>query len=957
MSNEDYIYLHNIAPDANNYQHPKYFADSSGDTTFTSFKVNEYGHITWTGNHIIPTVTTVEDGLMTAQDKVDLEKLKNDKLEEASEEKRGLMSANDYVTLYNDNKRIGTLEAYHTADPYLHTKQEFENAELNSKAGFYKVYVDDTGHIVGRAKVTANDINSLVGSITDVASSTSNGLMSKENYIKLSKIDNNANYFTVADIPTASSTKLGLVKVKDRDEAVGYTNVYVDSDGFLHSVNTTYDVADGITAGLMSNQAYHSLFGTNNTFGSTDSTTVSNYSIVTGQYNNSNGKENVVIGGYGNTANADNQFILGEYADAQEDYLLVGGNGTKQANKNPVLSNAFYFDKNGNGEVKNFNVSERLTTNELTMKDTNGTYSDIKDLFVSEVTLKENKMNFVNANGVVATDKQLAVQEGVVNIKTLLKKTQNVIYGNSSIYSTNSGTYNINLNDFKVSNTYYVYSDYKDTTTTYYADRTNSESVTLPLEARNYFSLKHFTSTETYPDTAANSTFTTSLYSQEYYLILKVFSTPNTTSGTMRIIQELEVVLLPYKLGTTDYSEVYTTSKNTLMSKKYKRYGEYNVDEDEETWYEWKPDDGNFITPSNLQELGYKPSLGLLTNSLNATFTLGLVNDYIDTSKSATGYNMYNGFNYSEVTSTQKTNGDGLVCIQQGTFRPYKNGLMNLGTQFIAWNNIYSVNGAVSISDKKLKENISYEVLDKYMNLYEKLQTVSYKFRGDNHDRTHLGFIAQDIEKIAIEEEIDLNDLSLLCKEKISNIFEIGDDDESTLSTFVVPDSDRYTNMGMITFTYNNCDSYTINSLTITLKDKKAIKVNLADKIITSEGVTYSNENNTITINLSKKGDVLGIVFDETSSTDLSNAIITIDSNKEGIINIDFFEYNSEKENDIYNLVNFDLNDDVYGHDERYYQYSLRYTEFIPLMIEYEHRKTKELEDRISKLEDQINNK
>ena len=66
----------------------------------------------------------------------------------------------------------------------------------------------------------------------------------------------------------------------------------------------------------------------------------------------------------------------------------------------------------------------------------------------------------------------------------------------------------------------------------------------------------------------------------------------------------------------------------------------------------------------------------------------------------------------------------------------------DLGSDSYYWNNVYcySVN---QISDKNFKEDIT-PLATKYVDLFDKLNPVSFKFKGGN--RTHTGFIAQDIE-------------------------------------------------------------------------------------------------------------------------------------------------------------------------------------------------------------------
>ena len=65
-------------------------------------------------------------------------------------------------------------------------------------------------------------------------------------------------------------------------------------------------------------------------------------------------------------------------------------------------------------------------------------------------------------------------------------------------------------------------------------------------------------------------------------------------------------------------------------------------------------------------------------------------------------------------------------------------------------------------SDKRLKTNISYNHINDYKKLFSELKPVSYKYKLS--DRTYLGFIAQDVENIL--QENNLNDNSLIKKDE-----------------------------------------------------------------------------------------------------------------------------------------------------------------------------------------------
>lgn len=83
-------------------------------------------------------------------------------------------------------------------------------------------------------------------------------------------------------------------------------------------------------------------------------------------------------------------------------------------------------------------------------------------------------------------------------------------------------------------------------------------------------------------------------------------------------------------------------------------------------------------------------------------------------------------------------------------FVPFDDTTQNLGDSNYYWNNGYInhvyTNNAISTSDSRLKTDISYD-LSKYDGVIDNLKPASYKFKTDSS--THLGFIAQDVEKVA----------------------------------------------------------------------------------------------------------------------------------------------------------------------------------------------------------------
>lgn len=87
------------------------------------------------------------------------------------------------------------------------------------------------------------------------------------------------------------------------------------------------------------------------------------------------------------------------------------------------------------------------------------------------------------------------------------------------------------------------------------------------------------------------------------------------------------------------------------------------------------------------------------------------------------------------------------------------------------WRNCYLTNQPNVSSDRNLKDNIKYlEDDDIYMKLFMKLLPCSFMYKNienaDNHDRTHVGFIAQDVESAMEELGLTSLDFAGFCKDQ-----------------------------------------------------------------------------------------------------------------------------------------------------------------------------------------------
>ena len=86
------------------------------------------------------------------------------------------------------------------------------------------------------------------------------------------------------------------------------------------------------------------------------------------------------------------------------------------------------------------------------------------------------------------------------------------------------------------------------------------------------------------------------------------------------------------------------------------------------------------------------------------------------------------------------------------------------------FNNVYAKqfyqNGtAISTSDKRKKKSIK-DLAKQYIEFFKNLRPRTFKFKDGESDRTHTGFIAQEVEEAAGAAGIDNKDLAFLCIDK-----------------------------------------------------------------------------------------------------------------------------------------------------------------------------------------------
>ena len=99
---------------------------------------------------------------------------------------------------------------------------------------------------------------------------------------------------------------------------------------------------------------------------------------------------------------------------------------------------------------------------------------------------------------------------------------------------------------------------------------------------------------------------------------------------------------------------------------------------------------------------------------------------------------------------------------------PCFNGEYDLGGSRYRWADIYAVNDVIQTSDATKKKNINYD-LNKYEDFYNNLRPVSYQFINNQSERSHIGFISQDVESALTEAKITSQEFAGFIKSPIIN--------------------------------------------------------------------------------------------------------------------------------------------------------------------------------------------
>lgn len=101
-----------------------------------------------------------------------------------------------------------------------------------------------------------------------------------------------------------------------------------------------------------------------------------------------------------------------------------------------------------------------------------------------------------------------------------------------------------------------------------------------------------------------------------------------------------------------------------------------------------------------------------------------------------------------------------------------------LGSPNYRWKQLYVSSSSISTSDRSLKRNIK-NLTGKHLEFFMRIEPVSFLFRNGGSGRTHVGFIAQDVENAMKESGLTDLDFAGFCKD-IKTVCRINEKGEET---------------------------------------------------------------------------------------------------------------------------------------------------------------------------------
>lgn len=191
-----------------------------------------------------------------------------------------------------------------------------------------------------------------------------------------------------------------------------------------------------------------------------------------------------------------------------------------------------------------------------------------------------------------------------------------------------------------------------------------------------------------------------------------------------------------------------------------------------ETWSPWY---------TLLDSVNYNSYIGVLSGlryAGNFSFFKNITDANNDTNRSSwMGNDSTNNFYIRNVVGTNMyfgVNNSWQLWLANDRLTPYGDNVLYLGDNYDRWKAVYSVTGSIQTSDRNQKTDIK-PIEQKYEDLFDKLQPVTFKLAGGEHDRVHVGFIAQDVKAAMDELNIDATEFAAYCRDKKIERVEVED--------------------------------------------------------------------------------------------------------------------------------------------------------------------------------------
>lgn len=118
------------------------------------------------------------------------------------------------------------------------------------------------------------------------------------------------------------------------------------------------------------------------------------------------------------------------------------------------------------------------------------------------------------------------------------------------------------------------------------------------------------------------------------------------------------------------------------------------------------------------------------------------------------------------------TSGGQTVIVGPNYLAPNGTDTHYLGIMDGRWKAVYAINGTIVTSDRNAKTDIQ-SIDDKYIELFDKLEPVTFKLAGKEHDRTHVGFISQDVKAAMDEVGLTPDDFAAYCRDEKTETIEV----------------------------------------------------------------------------------------------------------------------------------------------------------------------------------------